>query len=117
VRGTDVTGNVRAEIHLPFGLVEPRGHRARNAALTAISGHGELYGADDPNPFRAALHLLAASLLELGPYRGGEVSPALVGRLLPIDRDYLLLQLHRLTFGDVRYQTVECPEAGCGRRL
>jgi hypothetical protein len=112
-----VTGNVRAEIRLPFGLAEPDGQRARTAVLTAITGHGELYGADDPNPFRAALHLLAASLCELEPYRGADVSPAVVGRLLPIDRDYLLLQLHRLTFGDVRYQTVECPEASCGRRL
>jgi hypothetical protein len=112
-----VTGNVRAEIRLPFGLVELGGGRVQTAVLMAITGHGELYGADDPNPFRAALHLLAASLLELGPYRGAELSPALLGRLLPIDRDYLVLQLHRLTFGDVRYQTVECPDASCGRRL
>lgn len=115
--GSHVTGNVRTEIRLPFGLVEPGGQRARSAMLTAITGHGELYSAEDPNPFRAALHLLAASTLELGPHRGAGVGPALLGRLLPIDRDYLLLQLHRLTFGDVRYQTVECPQAACGRRL
>jgi len=117
VRGSDVTGIVRAEIRLPFGLVEPSGQRSRSAMLTAITGHGELHSAEDPNPFRAALHLIAASTLELGPHRGAEIGPALLGRLLPIDRDYLLLQLHRLSFGDVRYQTVECPHAECGRRL
>jgi hypothetical protein len=89
----------------------------RTATLTAITGHAELFGADDPNPFRAALHLLAASTLALGPFRDAEVGPAVLGRLLPIDRDYLLLQLDRLTFGDRRYQTVECPQVACGRRL
>jgi hypothetical protein len=113
-------GHVRAEVRLPFGLVDPRapeGTRARTATLTAITGHAELFGADDPNPFRAALHLLAGSTLELGPFRGAEVDPAQLGRLLPVDRDYLLLQLDRLTFGDRRYQTVECPQPACGRRL
>lgn len=110
-------GNVRAELVLPFGFIDPQGNRVRTAALIPITGHGELFGADDPNPFRAALHLLAASTLELGPFHGADIGPALLGRLLPVDRDYLLLHLHRLTFGDVRFQTVECPQAACRRRL
>jgi hypothetical protein len=107
---------VRAEVILPFGIIDAHGKRARTAALIPITGHGELFGADDANPLRAALHLLAASTVELGPYRGADIAPAL-GRLLPVDRDTLLLQLNRLTFGDVRYQTVECPQADCRRRL
>lgn len=108
---------MRAELVLPFGLVEPQGHRARTAVITPITGHGELSGADDANPFRAALQLLSGSVVELGWFRGAEIEPALLGRLLPVDRDYLLVQLNRLTFGDERYQTVECPQAGCRRRV
>lgn len=111
-----MTENVRAALVLPFGL-DAQGKRARTAVVTAITGRGELFVADDPNPFRAALRLLAASTLELGPFRGAEIELELLGQLLPIDRDYLLLHLNRLTFGDERYHTVECPQAGCGCRL
>lgn len=110
-------GNVRVELVLPFGLRDPRGRSVRTAALIPITGHGELFGAEDANPFRAVLHLLAASTLELGPFHGADIEPALLGRLLPVDRDYLVLHLHRVTFGDVRYHTVECPQADCRRRL
>jgi hypothetical protein len=112
-----VRGNARAELALPFGLVDPQGSRVRTAVVTQITGHGELSGADDSNPFRAALQLLAASILELGSFRGAEIDPALLGQLLPVDRDYLLVHLNRLTFGDERYQTVECPQTECRRRV
>lgn len=102
---------------LPFGLGDPRGKRARTATLAPITGHGELFGADDPNPFRAALHLLATSTLELGSFGGAQINPTLLGQLLPVDRDYLLVHLNRLTFGDERYQTVECPQATCHHRI
>jgi hypothetical protein len=108
---------VSTKIVLPFGLGDSPGNRARTAALTPLTGHGELFGADDPNPFRAVLGLLAASIGELGPFHGAQIDPALLGQLLPVDRDYLLLHLNRLTFGDERYQTLECPHARCGRRL
>jgi hypothetical protein len=110
-------GNVRGELLLPFGLIDPQGKRVRTATLTPITGQGELFGADDPNPFRAALQLLAASTRELGALRGAQITPALLGRLLPADRDYMLLHLNRLSFGDERYQTIECPQATCGRRI
>ena len=37
--------------------------------------------------------------------------------LLPIDRDFLLLQLNRLSFGDVRFHTVQCPDQSCAKRV
>ena len=104
-----MTGHASAEIVLPFGFDDPRGHRVRSVALSPLTGHGELFGADDPNPFRAVLRLLAAS--------AGGVDVATLGQLLPAERDYLLLHLNRLTFGDERYQAIECPHAGCGKRL
>lgn len=113
----DAMGEMRAELLLPFGLVGGDGARERTAVVMPLTGHGELHGADDPNPFRATAQLLAASIVRLGPFRGAEVGPELLGRLLSVDRDYLLLHLNRVTFGDVRYQTVECPQVECRRRL
>jgi hypothetical protein len=112
-----IGSSVRAEIALAFGVIDSQGERAHTAVLTPATGHGELAGADEPNPFRAALHLLAQCVQELGPFHGAQIDPELLGRLLPVDRDHLLVHLNRLTFGDVRYQTVQCPRASCGRRL
>jgi hypothetical protein len=112
-----IDGNVRSEIALAFGAVGPHGTRARTAVLCPATGHSELASVDEPNPFRAALHLLAQCVRELGPLRGAQIDLALLGQLLPVDRDFLLIQLTRLTFGDVRYQTVQCPQASCGHRL
>lgn len=111
----EVGGGVRVECELPFGLVDGNGMRARSVALIPLTGYGELAGAGESNPFRAALQLLAACVAQIGSFR--EIDAGLLGGLLPIDRDYLLLQVERLTFGDVRYQTVECPRAVCGRRI
>ena len=112
-----IGSNERAEIALRFGVVDPRGVRARLAVLTPATGHAELAGAEAANPFRAALYLLAECVQELGPFRGPQIGPGLLGELLPVDRDYLLIHLNRLTFGDVRYQRVHCPRTSCGHRL
>lgn len=107
----------KADVVLPFGVADAKGRRSRSAVLIPISGRGELLGGEDSNPFRVALQLLATSTTRLGPFQGDEVDLALLSSLLPIDRDLLLISLARLTFGDVRYQTVVCPSAGCEKRL
>lgn len=107
----------RLEVSLPFGVPDGRGLRARRAVLAPVTGRGELRGAEEPNPFQAALDLLAASARELGPRRARGVDVAAVAALLPVDRDFLLVQLDRLTFGDLRYVTVVCPAEGCGKRV
>lgn len=112
-----IGSSARAEIALAFGVIDARGAQARTAVLTPATGQAELAGAEESNPFRAALSLLAQCVQELGALRGPEIDPALLGQLLPVDRDYLLVQLNRLTFGDVRYQTVQCPQPSCGHRL
>jgi hypothetical protein len=85
--------------------------------LIPINGRAEMIGAEDPNPFRAALRVLASSADKLGPFHGDTIDTGLLGSLLPVDRDFLLVQLNRLTFGDVRYQTVACPADDCGKRV
>jgi hypothetical protein len=111
------SSDLKAEVSLPFGLSDGRGRRARSASLRPINGRGEMLGAEDPNPFRAALQLLATSTAKLGPFHGDDIDLGLLGSLLPLDRDFLLVQLNRLTFGDVRFQTVTCPAEGCGKRV
>ncbi|MEO7732024.1 MAG: hypothetical protein ABIY55_13700 [Kofleriaceae bacterium] len=108
---------MNAKLVLPFGLRDPQGARARDVEVTPVTGHGELFGAEDPNPFRAVLQVLAISTSRLGALRGRQITPAVLGQLLPIDRDYMLLHVNRVTFGDERYQTVECPRADCHHRL
>ena len=112
-----IGSNGQAAIALAFGVVDAHGAQLRTAVLCPATGHSELASAEDANPFRAALHLLAQCVRELGPLRGTQIDTALLGQLLPVDRDYLLIQLTRLTFGDVRYQPVQCPQASCGHRL
>lgn len=103
-----IGSNVRAEIALAFGVINSQGERAHTVVLILATGHSELVGADEPNLFRAALHLLAQCVQELGLYRGAQIDPGLLGWLLPVDRDYLLVYFNWLTFGDDRYQTVQC---------
>ncbi len=111
--GSDCT----LEVVLPFGLSDGRGRRAHSATLVPINGHGEMHGAEESNPFRAALHLLESSLERLGRFRAENIDPGVLGGLLPVDRDWLLVQLNRLVFGDMRYQTVTCPAESCGKRV
>lgn len=108
---------VHTEVTLPVGLADNRGRRHRSAILAPIAGRGELAAVAEANPFRAAILLLADSLMALGPHRGAEIDIGLLSGLLPIDRDYLLIQLSSITFGGPRFQTVECPGKECGRRL
>ena len=82
-----------------------------------MTGRGELAAVAESNPFRAAILLLADSLVALGPHRAADIEASTLSGLLPIDRDYLLVQLSSITFGGPRFQTVECPGAECGHRL
>jgi hypothetical protein len=112
-----VGSELTLEVVLPRGLPDGRGGRARKAVLRPVNGRGELQGATAPNPMRAALELLASSLCQLGRLREEEIDLGALAGLLPLDRDFLLVQLNRLTFGDVRHQTVICPAEECGKRV
>lgn len=105
------------EVVLPFGVADGRGGRARRAVLNPINGKGELLSAAESNPFRAGLALLAESTTQLGPFWGRDLDFGVFSSLLPVDRDFLLLQLNRLSFGNIRFQTVQCPSEGCGKRV
>lgn len=105
----------RMDVALPCGLrgVEEGPHR--RATLVPLDGGAELLVADEPNPFLAAHLMLARCLRRLGARV--DVSVDDVRSLLVADRDFLVIQLDRLTFGDVRYQTMRCPLPECASRM
>ena len=104
-------------VTLPCGLLQANGQRARDARLTPLTGRAEARAAEESNPFRAALYLLCESLSRIGGFEAAEVDVALLAGMYPVDRDFLLVQLSRLMFGDVIYQTVVCPETSCAKRV
>lgn len=101
-------------VELPGGLVLDGGRRLSRAELRSLTGHEEEWLARHPGipSARAVTHLLSACLVELeGEPPGRET----VRQLLVGDRDYLMLQLRRITLGDHFHAVVTCP--ACQARM
>jgi hypothetical protein len=98
---------------LPGGLVAEGGLLSA-AELRPLTGREEEWLAAHPGTpsARAVTWLLGACLLRLD---GAETTPELVRRLLVGDRDYLMLQLRRLTLGDRVSAVIDCP--ACGAKM
>jgi hypothetical protein len=102
---------------LPGGYVDEAGVLHREVELTPLSGHEEELLADRKLPGGAALVTI---ILSRCVRRLGSISPVpaeLVRRLLVADRQYLLLRLRAITFGDQVQATVRCPWADCGKKV
>ncbi|MGK5114711.1 MULTISPECIES: hypothetical protein [unclassified Geodermatophilus] len=102
---------------LPGGFWDEAGRRHRTVALRPLTGHEEelLAGGDGGNPPALVTAVLGRCLTRLG-----EMAPVptdVVRRLLVGDRDYLLLQLRQLTFGDEVRATLVCPWEACGEQV
>jgi hypothetical protein len=89
----------------------------REAAMRPLTGDDEawLLEAGTMLPAERSTALLARCLTRLGP--STTVTPELARSLTLGDREALLLQLRRLTFGDDLACTVTCPSLTCGERL
>jgi hypothetical protein len=97
--------------------VDEGGALHREVELTPLSGHEEELLADRKIPGGAAL---ATVILSRCVRRLGNISPVpaeLMRRLLVADRQYLLLRLRAITFGDQVQATVRCPWADCGKKV
>ncbi len=105
----------RMDVELPCGLRGVEDGPYRRATLVPLDGGAELLAADEPNPFLAAHLLLVRCLRRLGARVDVAVDD--VRSLLTVDRDFLMVQLDRLTFGDIRYQTMRCPLPECASRM
>jgi hypothetical protein len=101
-------------VSLLGGLVEHGGRRLRSAELTPLTGFEEEWLAANPTVASApAVTRLLSSCLK----RLGDVEPTVdhVRRLLVADREYLMLQLRRITLGEVIAAVLDCP--ACGAKI
>jgi hypothetical protein len=103
---------------LPGGWLNADGstecRRYHSAVLRTLTGYEEAWLAqhrDVPNAIKTT-RLLTACVLNLDD---DEPPPDMARRMLVGDRDYLMLQLRRLTFGDRILAIVDCP--ACEARM
>lgn len=102
---------------LPGGYVDEGGVLHREVDLAPLSGREEELLADrrqtgSTAPVTAVLSRCVRRLGTISP-----VSTELVRRLLVADRQYLLLKLRDVTFGDQVQATIRCPWADCGHKV
>jgi hypothetical protein len=102
---------------LPGGHLDADGELLREVELSPLSGGDEeLIAARQPlgNPALLTV-LLSRCVLRLGPIK--PVSEDLARRLLVADRQFLLLKLRQLTFGEHVQATVQCPWEACRKKV
>lgn len=96
------------EVQLPIGYTDEAGQVHRRAVLRKMRGHEEalLY---DPalSGARLVTELIKSCLVRLGSL--SEVDVDLVVQLYCADRNYLLLELRRITLGDRLQCSYRCP--------
>src|SRR4051812_22660841 len=105
------------EVTLPGGCSTDQGW-IRLAVLRPLSGQDEAFLSEASaglSPAARTTALLARCLTRLGPL--APVSAAAVRGLTTGDREALLLQLRRLTFGERMSCLVACPRPDCGEQL
>ncbi len=100
-----------AGFELPGGLVTEGGRLLTRALLRPLSGQEEQWLADAANAPSAirVTRLLTSCLVSLD---GEPVTMDTVRKLLVGDRDFLMLQLRRLTLGDDVQAVLDCPACG-----
>lgn len=99
---------IEYNFEMPGGVIVEEDRRLSKAVLHSLTGCEEEWLAcnrDAPSATRTT-HLLLNCLCSLD---GAPITLDLVRKLLVGDRDYLMLQLRRLTFGDNVHAVVGCP--------
>jgi predicted RNA-binding Zn-ribbon protein involved in translation (DUF1610 family) len=102
------------EVQLPGGLVLDDRHRLESAELCPLTGRDEEWLATHstaPSAI-AVTRILTSCLVRIGDTKPTE---KLVRRLLVGDRDFLILQLRRLTLGDEFHVVFPC--TACGNKM
>lgn len=99
------------DVRLPVGYTDESGRVHRQCLIRKMRGHEEalLY---DPALTAGQLvtELIRSCLIRLGEIE--QVSSAVVSRLCTADRNFLLLQLRRITLGDRLPVSHACPRCG-----
>ncbi len=98
-------------VELPIGVADDRGQPHKRAAIRKMRGHEESLLYDRTlGPTALASQLIAGTLLRVGEI--AEPGPDLVDRMYSADRNFLLLQIRRITLGDRLTAGYLCPACG-----
>lgn len=107
----------RTTWQLPGGYVDASGGIHRDVTLSPLSGHEEELLADSGKGSSA---YLVTAVLNRCIHSIGTISPLseeMARNLLVADRQYLLLKLREVTFGENVQTTILCPWPGCGQKV
>lgn len=97
------------EAELPIGYTDSEGRCHRRGVLHQMRGHEEALLYDRRlNAGRLVTALLCQCLLRLGEYE--PVTAEVAAGLYTADRNYLLLELRRITLGDHLQAAYRCPQ-------
>lgn len=103
-------------VELPVGVTGPDGRRHRGASLRKLRGTEEALFYDARlNGAQLVTEVLRACLTRLGPFAPVEASH--VAGLSSVDRNYLLFELRRITFGDAWAAVYRCPACEAAIRV
>jgi hypothetical protein len=102
---------------LPGGYWDENGRLHREFELAVLTGREEELLAQADCSRRAVLvtEVLSRCVRRLGTI--SPVPPEVARRLLVADRQYLLLQIRRITFGDTVHADLVCPWPDCGAQV
>ena len=99
------------EVLLPIGFTDETGKLHQRAVLRKMRGHEEelLY---DPSltAGRLVTELIRSCLVRLGDME--PVDSSVVSQLFTADRNFLLLELRRITLGNQIHEVYRCPRCG-----
>jgi transcription elongation factor Elf1 len=101
-------------VRLPIGYTDSSGTVHRDATLRKMTGREEALMADPrlrKNGGRLVTMLLANCIAGLGTLP--KIDADVTARLYSVDRNYLLMELRKVTFGDTLDASYTCP--GCGK--
>jgi hypothetical protein len=95
-------------VQLPVGYTDAQGKTHRQAAVRKLRGSDEalLYDASMSGA-ELVTRLLHSCVTSLGPF--ATIEPALIEHLTSADRNYLLFELRRITFGNAWNAVYTCP--------
>lgn len=96
------------EVTLPIGYADDKGQVHRKAVIRKIRGHEEALMSDPSlSAGQLVTELIRSCLIQLGDLES--VTPGVVAELYSADRNYLLLELRRITLGNELRQSYLCP--------
>ncbi|TEB07875.1 T4 bacteriophage base plate protein [Pelotomaculum schinkii] len=99
------------DVLLPVGYTDGSGRVHRQAVIRKMRGHEEALLYDQTlSAGRLVTELIRSCLIRLGGIEA--VSSQIVSELYTVDRNYLLLELRRITLGDRLPAVYVCPRCG-----